>query len=105
MIASGEKTIETRVWYTGHRGDLLIVSSKNPSDQGPAGVALAVVKQAGCRIMGYDDEEAACCSVYDGAFAHVYENIRALKEPFPVRGRQRLYWVEVEVEKLRFKGQ
>lgn len=30
MIASGEKTIETRTWMTGYRGQVLIVSSKQP---------------------------------------------------------------------------
>lgn len=94
MIASGEKTIETRTWTTPHRGDLLIVSSKQPADQGPAGVALCVVRLVECRAMRATDEEAACCEIYDGACAWVLEDIRRLV-PFPVRGQQGLYRVEL----------
>ena len=36
LIASGQKTIETRTWRTDYRGDLLIVSSRQPADQGRA---------------------------------------------------------------------
>ena len=45
MIASGEKTIETRTWMTSYRGQVLIVSSKQPRIK-PAGCAVAVVTLA-----------------------------------------------------------
>ena len=40
MIAEGEKTIETRTWSTDYRGEILIVSARDP-DIPPAGCAVA----------------------------------------------------------------
>jgi hypothetical protein len=94
MIANGEKTIETRKWPTNYRGILLIVSSKSPPIK-PAGVALAVARVADCRPMTKDDEAAACCRVYAGAFSWVLEDVRRI-EPFPVKGSLGIYEVNVE---------
>jgi hypothetical protein len=94
LIAQGKKTIETRTWPTKYRGELLIVSSKSPNIA-PAGYALAVVDLVDCRPMAVEDEEAACCKIYPRAHAWVLQNIRALKEPFPVKGRLGIYEVEV----------
>ncbi|HOV64004.1 MAG TPA: ASCH domain-containing protein [Spirochaetia bacterium] len=91
MIASGEKTIETRKWGTDYRGELLIVSSKQPKIE-PAGFALAIVKLLDCRPMTKRDEVAACCGIYPGAYAWVLEFVRRIK-PFPVRGQLGLYEV------------
>ncbi len=91
MIASGKKTIETRVWGTDHRGDILIVSSKTPNIA-PAGYAIAIAELVDCRPMTTRDEKAACCPVYPNAVAWVLRNVRAI-EPFPVKGRLRLYEV------------
>ncbi len=93
MIARGEKTIETRLWYTSYRGPLLIVSSKKPAIA-PAGSALAVATLVSCRQMTRDDEEAACCEWYEGAYAWVLCNIRRIRL-FPVQGQQGLYEVDV----------
>ena len=93
MIASGRKTIETRTWYTDYRGELLIVSSKNPPIP-PAGCALAVAELVDCRPMTAEDENAAVCPRYPGAFSWVFENIRQI-EPFPVRGALGLYDVQL----------
>ena len=98
MIASGEKTIETRVWYTEYRGDLLIVSSKNPNVQ-PAGCALAIVELVDCRPMTASDERDARCALYPNAFAWVLRNIRKVS-PWTVRGQLGLYDVEVAVDRL-----
>lgn len=92
MIASGEKTIETRRWYTDYRGPLLIVSSKTPPLE-PAGFALAEAKLVECRPMTHKDEEAACCELYPNAFAWVLTNIRRI-EPFQVRGQLRIFEVK-----------
>ncbi len=92
MIASGEKTIETRLWCTNYRGELLIVSSKTPKIE-PAGFALAVAKLVDCRPMTKADESEACCPIYDGAFSWVLTNIRKIT-PFPVKGKLGLYDVE-----------
>lgn len=92
MIASGEKTIETRKWSTDYRGPILIVSSRTPHIE-PAGYALAVAKLIDCRPMVRDDEEEACCELYPGAFAWVLTSVRRI-EPFPVRGTLGLYEVD-----------
>ena len=99
-IASGEKTIETRVWQTDHRGQLLIVSSKVPAIA-PAGCAVAVAEVVDCRPMVTADEPAAGCECYGGAYAWVLANVRAIK-PFPVRGFQRLYEVDLAPGQIEY---
>ena len=89
MIASGEKTIETRTWRTRHRGPLLIVSALKPQTA-PAGMALAIADLVDCRQMTIDDEEAARCQLYTRAQAWVLENIRAI-EPFPIKGQRGVF--------------
>lgn len=96
LIASGEKTIETRVWATDYRGDILIVSSKQPRIE-PAGCAVAIVELIDCRPMTLSDEPAAKCPIYDNAVAWVLKNIRAV-EPFPVRGQLGLFDVSFPPE-------
>ncbi len=94
MIAEGLKTIETRTWPTFYRGELLIVSSKRPSDEGPAGKALAVAELIDCHRMTVDDEKAACCTIYPRAWAWVLTTIWEI-EPFDVRGQLGIYEVDV----------
>jgi len=86
LIAGGRKTIETRKWYTSYRGPLVICSSKSPADQGPAGVTMCVVTLGGCRRMKSEDEDLACCRVYDGAWSWLVYVTCHLK-PVPVRGQ------------------
>jgi len=96
LIAQGEKTIETRKWRILHRGDLLIVSTQRPKLTGfLCGYALCIVDVYDCRKMTKDDESAACCKIYDGAWAWLLRNIRKI-EPFHCRGAQGVYQVEVE---------
>ena len=90
LIAAGRKTIETRTWATRYRGDLLITSEKH---------AIAVVTLTDCRPMTEDDEAAACCELYDRAYAFVLENPRAVA-PIEVRGQLRIYTAPVEMEDL-----
>jgi hypothetical protein len=92
LIASGQKTIETRAWETAYRGDLLIVSSSSP-DIPPAGYALAVARLVECRPMVRGDEAAACCAIYPNAVSWVFQNIRRIRV-FPVKGQLRLYDVD-----------
>jgi len=102
-IASGEKTIETRTWSTSYRGPLLICASKVPDsypENQPAGCAVAVADLVDCREMTKADEGAACCEIYPRAKAWVLENVRKIK-PFPVRGMQRLFDVDVEPKQLQ----
>lgn len=89
MIRTGEKTIETRTWSTEFRGDLLIASSKRPNIH-PAGYALAIARLVDCRPMRKEDEAAACCEIYPGAFAWVLDDLRPIT-PFPVRGQLGLF--------------
>jgi ASCH domain-containing protein len=93
LIASGKKTIETRLWPTDYRGPLLIVSSKTP-DIHPAGYAVAIGELVDCRPMTASDEQAACCARYPGAFSWVIRDIRKI-EIFPVRGKLGLYDVSI----------
>ena len=94
MIAQGNKTIETRTWQTRYRGDLLIVSSKRPIFPGlPSGKALCLAQLYDCRPMMAEDEPAARCKSYPGAWAWKLRNIRPV-EPFAVRGTLGLYEVD-----------
>ena len=102
MIASGEKTIETRKWKTAYRGRLLLCSAKEP-DIAPAGCAVAVATLVDCRPMSVLDEPQAQCRKYDGAFAWVLEDVRRIK-PFPVRGELRLFEVAVDETQLEYEG-
>jgi predicted transcriptional regulator len=98
LIASGKKTIETRLWTTDYRGDILIVSSRSPRIE-PAGYALAIAQLIECRPMSKEDEMAAYCERYENAFAWVFKRIRRI-QPFPVKGQLGIYEVEVDSSKL-----
>jgi hypothetical protein len=93
MIASGQKTIETRLWPTEYRGSLLIVSSKTP-DIHPAGYAVAIAQLVDCRPMNPSDEKAAHCPCYPGAFSWVFSDVRRIPI-FPVHGKLGLYDVSI----------
>jgi len=93
LIASGEKTIETRIWATGYRGEILIASTKRPNID-PAGYGIAIATLADCRPMTHQDEAAAHCILYPQAFAWVLRDIRRIA-PFPVRGALGLFDVDV----------
>lgn len=91
MIASGEKTIETRLWNTSYRGNLLIVSSLNPKINNlPAGQAIAIAEIYDCKPMTLECEKLACCKIYDGAYSWFLKNIITIP-PFKVKGQLRLY--------------
>ena len=100
MIAEGEKTIETRTWATDYRGEILIVSARDP-DIPPAGVVLAVATLVDCRPMSVLDEPAARCRKYVKAVAWVLEKVRPIKKPFPVKGQLKVFDVDVSgIEEL-----
>lgn len=100
LIAQGKKTIETRTWSTTYRGPLLIVSSRKP-DIAPAGYGLAVIQLIDCRMMTVQDEEAACCPQYAGAYSWILNDIKPIK-PFPVKGNLSIYEIEFPKELLAF---
>ena len=78
LIASGQKTIETRTWATIYRGPLLIVSSKRPNIE-PTGSAVAIADLVDCHLMKRTDESAACCAVYPNSVSWVLENVRRVR--------------------------
>jgi len=43
-----------------------------------------------------DDERAARCGWYDGAWAWVLEDIRAIERPFEVKGQLGIFTVEIK---------
>ena len=95
LIAGGMKTIETRTWPTNHRGALLLCGSKVP--KGPfAGKACCVINVTGCRPMTWDDETAAIVKYRPGLWAWEFDSVKLI-EPFPVRGRLKLYEVNEEL--------
>lgn len=114
LIARGRKTIETRTWSTTYRGQLLICSGASPDvaalrrfgvtpaeweDKCPPGVALAIVTLLDVTPMRPEDEAAACCSRYPGAFAWRFGPIVSkLAHPFPVRGQLGLFKVDLPKE-------
>ena len=100
MIQQGSKNIETRTWYTDHRGDLLICSTLSPEIVGfKCGYALCIVNLKNCRPMILSDEAGARCEYRADLklFAWVLTDLREIM-PFRVRGHQRLFDVEIEGE-------
>jgi len=97
LVASGQKTIETRTWCTSYRGPILICASKKPTGFGPVGVALCIAEITDCVKMTKEHEQAACCEVYPDAKAWILDNIRPIK-PFPVKGQLNIFEVEVPDE-------
>ena len=103
LVACGYKTLETRTWATGYRGELLICSSAS-GDIEPTGRALAVVNLVECREMEEDDAPAAGIRKYPDAKVFVLEDIRLLR-PFPARGSLNIYDLEVSEEELSFEDE
>ena len=110
MIASGDKTIETRWWRTHYRGDLLICSTKRPVVRDlPSGYALAIVTVYDCvpyktehaRAAGFDERTAINMlrlerQNNDHFWSWMLEDIRRIKEPFKVTGRQGFFNVDLQ---------
>ena len=103
LVACGYKTLETRTWSTGYRGDLLICSSASGEIE-PTGRALALVNLVDCREMEDGDAEAACILRYPEAKVFVLEDIRLL-QPFPVRGSLNIYELDVSEEELIYENE
>lgn len=103
LIASGQKSIETRTWATDYRGELLIVSSKQPKIE-PAGFAIAVVRLVDCRFMTLSDEGAAMCSIYKRAVAWVLAEIRPI-QPLLVKGQLGIFDCDITQSMLKEPSQ
>jgi hypothetical protein len=128
LMRAGLKRIETRCWYTGYRGPLLICASKRWTREertatediaidleenfGIAwdrvvrpGLAVALVRLTGCvrtdRLLGLSLVAGAERMLGDyslGRFCWCTEPICLDFEPFAVRGAQGLFEVEVPPE-------
>jgi hypothetical protein len=98
LIAQGVKTIETRSWRTNYRGDILIVSSRNP-DIYPAGVAVCIAEIYDCRKMLSEDESLAGVKHDNNKYSWLLRNVRPVKI-FPARGMPGIY--EVKNDLLAF---
>lgn len=104
--------IETRTWYTGYRGLVLICTSKASYSQesvesisGPVqfkrvietlkdddtvdheGLALAVGRLVDCRPMVKADEDKTFVAYYPELYCHIYESVTPIK-PFSIKGCQ-----------------
>jgi hypothetical protein len=57
LIASGQKTIETRNWYTPYRGNILICSSKEPDK-----IAMVLLEKTALQFVRLDWSIADRCA-------------------------------------------
>lgn len=94
LVAEGKKTIETRKWNTRYRGDLVICSSQKPAID-PAGYAVCIVELYDVKPMQKEDEEAACCKIYDRAHSWFLRNIRKIDPIIPVKGQLSIFNLEL----------
>lgn len=98
LIVKGEKLIETRTWYTDHRGPLLLVGSKRP--EGPySGVAACVVILKHVRPMCDRDEFLARCENEDGLYSWILADIREV-EPVEIKGKLGMF--DVPAGKIKY---
>jgi hypothetical protein len=118
----GIKLNETRSWPTMHRGDLVICSAKRSLDQDGLsvardnniplgamkfGFALCVVELYTCTPTGnphfrlpLTELEAALGNYEPGRFAWQTRNLRTLKTPVPIIGRQGFWNLPAETVAL-----
>lgn len=114
LIATGQKTVESRRWFTSYRGPLVICSTKQDPNEvvrlreargdpimplldpdSPwwqyTGAALCIAILADCRPMTTEDAKAALVRWEPGMFAFRLEHIGQIYPVIPVRGRQGLW--------------
>jgi hypothetical protein len=96
LIAGGIKRAEVRSRRTHYRGDLLIVSTRDPVIRGlPLGVGLAIVELYDCRPFTRADATDACIRWAPDLFVWLLRNVRPLHTPLPIRGQQMMYTVNL----------
>ena len=128
LIAGREKTYETRSWQTTYRGPVIIHADQNKelldeyfwqnyfrgrlggmgyfdSAQLPLGAALCVadlVEIVRTEIIApkLSTQELVFGNYHEGRFAWRFENVRAFKHPFPMRGQQGLFEANIDLEAL-----
>lgn len=105
LIASGKKTLEVRSWRTNHRGPLLIVAGRKidetlralphgDASSLPRGVALCIVNLSIIRPGNESDTEFTGGVDPTGFLVWHLDDVQPI-EPFPVRGQQMLFDVDL----------
>jgi hypothetical protein len=101
-IAEGRKTLEIRSWRPDSVPieNLLIVENgrrlTQPDESDPDGRAVAVVRISEVHAWTPEEAAAACSEYEPGWLAWTIENVRVIREPFPMIARRRIYEVEVD---------
>ena len=117
LVAIGAKRIETRPWWTSHRGRLAIHATKTTThlylaelelfagvlgdEPLPLGAVVAicdlkdVVKTEDVVASGYHPQELPFGDFSFGRFAWLLDLVEKLDPPVPARGYQRLWEVEL----------
>lgn len=90
LVCEGKKKIETRVWNTKYRGDVVICSSQTPKIE-PYGKALCIVEICRTEPMKKEHEKDACCEIYPRAWSWHLRNVRLIKPPVPIKGKLGIY--------------
>lgn len=111
LVIQGKKIVETRVWRTNYRGDLVICSSKKPDyahvhptiTREPMGYALGVVELYDIIRMNKSHEKDAMCQLYENAQAWLIRNIREFIKPIPVNGQLNIFNIELPINEVKFK--
>jgi hypothetical protein len=104
LVACGEKTIETRVWWPPNwiwRKEFLITVAKNPKTKN-SGLAICTAKISGCVRMTESHVLDACCEVYPGAFAWLLYDVKRIK-PFPVKGMLKFFDVDLDAMGIKLE--
>ncbi len=106
LIASGEKTIETRTWPPdlGRNEWLVLIENHRrltlPDEVDPDGLAIAVVRIGAVAPWTVEQEEAACFPFQPGLLGWEIAEVRRIAEPFRMPAGRRIYEVEVAAEWL-----
>ena len=93
LISSGKKTIETRMWKTSHRGDLLICVTQSPPSEN-SGLAICVVDLYDVQPMTKDHEALALYKSEPGRYSWFLRNLRPIV-PVPIRSALGIFEAEI----------
>ena len=110
LVIDGKKTLETRIWQTYYRGELVICSSSKPDlatvhpneDRNPMGYALGTVELIDIVKMNINHEKDAMCKLYKGAYAWILKNPRKFKTPIKVKGQLNIFDIEIPFRKVKY---
>lgn len=122
FVAAGMKRIETRSWPTNHRGELAIHASvREMTDEeweryhhlvqlvdgdllNARGAVIAVATLTDCMrtqdLVCLDDRERLLGNYEPGRWAWRLESVVAFDAPIPCRGKQGLWTLDEQTEKL-----